>query len=86
MTPGLDVFVQEVMAAITTDPCDRSKVSPLNSSFDLAATYSCLIPNPLKPTSLVKHFDQSDLSYLMVTKSCGLFGPATLGSTEDKSS
>ena len=29
MTSGFDVFVQEVIAAITTDPCYRSYVFPL---------------------------------------------------------
>ena len=28
MTAGLDVFVQDVIAAMTTEPCSSSKVSP----------------------------------------------------------
>lgn len=86
MTPGFDVFVHEVIAAMTTDPWVKLNVYPLNYNFDVFLTSYGLIPNPLNPGSLVKHLFQSALSYFNGTKSWGLFGPATLGYTVDKSS
>lgn len=86
ITPGLEVLVQEVMAAITTDPCFNSNDYPLYSNLTVLATYSGLIPKPLKPFSAVKHLVKSAFSYLRGTKSWGLFGPATLGSTVERSS
>ena len=37
ITDGLDVFVQEVIAAITTEPCATSKFSPLSETLPVLA-------------------------------------------------
>jgi len=63
MTPGLDVFVHDVMAAMTTDPCFNSKFCPLNSNLTVDSTSYGFMPNPLNPGSAVKLLVQSDLSY-----------------------
>ena len=42
-------------------------------------------PNPLKPTGAVRQLFQSYFSLWTATKSCGLLGPATEGTTVDKS-
>ena len=50
ITPGLEVFVHEVMAAITTEPCLSSNYLPLYSNFETVETSSYFKPNPLNPT------------------------------------
>ena len=37
MTEGFEVFVQEVIAAITTEPCATSKFSPLSETLPVLA-------------------------------------------------
>ena len=59
MTPGFDVFVHEVIAAITTDPCFSVYSDPLYINLDSEAFYSSEIPNPLKPEGEVKQEFQS---------------------------
>lgn len=49
ITLGLLVFVHEVMAAMTTDPCFNVYFWPLNSNSALAFSLSLLMLNPLKP-------------------------------------
>jgi hypothetical protein len=48
------VLVQEVIAAITTDPYESSYSSPLNVNLEVVASLSCEILYPLKPTGAVK--------------------------------
>src|SRR6059036_3303068 len=68
ITDGLDVFVQLVMAAMTTEPWSSSlregSVAPICS------------PNTSENDSHTRG---------SATRSCGRFGPATLGSTDERS-
>lgn len=50
MTPGLEVLVQEVIEAITTEPWVSSHYSPLNWNLTESVVLLGLKPNPLKPT------------------------------------
>ena len=59
ITPGFDVFVHEVMAAITTDPWFISHSAPLKLNLAVSPKLLGLSPNPLKPTALVKDEFQS---------------------------
>ena len=59
ITPGFDVFVQDVIAAITTDPCFMTCYYSLNVNLDSTYFYYYLIPNPLNPTGFVRHAFQS---------------------------
>ena len=54
ITDGFDVFVQDVIAAITTEPCRRVNVAPSNSKDALAFKFCSSIPNPLNPTYYLK--------------------------------
>jgi hypothetical protein len=85
MTDGLDVLVHEVIAAIVTAPCvmlafDLSLMSALAFSF---------LPAKPKPRSsglfLSERWNSLCMS-LSVTRSCGRFGPARLGTIVDMSS
>ena len=62
MTPGFDVLVQEVIAAITTDPCLSLYYDPSNINLDSDSFSSSEIPKPLKPEGEVKQEFQSFLS------------------------
>jgi hypothetical protein len=79
ITSGLDVFVQDVIAAITTDPF-LSSFSPSDNLIVYLA-FSGVKPNPLKPTFAVSEVFQSSLSLDKGTRSCGLLGPDIAGST-----
>src|SRR5208337_373966 len=74
ISEGLEVFVQLVMAAITTAPLESSKPSPLF----FTGTFVAGVPS----TTLVK----DAFAFLSATRSCGRFGPATVGSTLLRSS
>lgn len=50
MASGLEVLVQEVMAARTTEPCLRACSYPLNLNFRSIPTLSAVTPKPLNPT------------------------------------
>src|SRR5579883_3211299 len=78
MTLGLDVLVQEVIAAITTSPCPRSCERPSTGS---------RLPSSLPlPNSLSSDEAKPCLVSLSAMRSCGRFGPASDGSTCDSSS
>lgn len=85
MTPGFEVFVQEVIAAITTDPLLIVYSYPLYLNVVEAFNFSYVNPNPLKPTGFVKQEFQSYFILCNVTLSCGLFGPETHPTTVAKS-
>lgn len=58
ITDGFDVFVDEAMAAMTTEPCFSEYVFPSsNVNFPLVSTASADSPKPLKPT--YKHESKS---------------------------
>jgi hypothetical protein len=65
---GFDVFVHEVIAAKTTDPCLRVYYFPLNVNFCYIETFYGATPNPLNPTlfgtQLVKSFFISEIGTL----------------------
>ena len=73
MSEGFEVFVQLVMAAMTTAPLERSNESPL------FRTATCFADVP--STTFVKE----DFACRSATRSCGRLGPATVGSTVPKS-
>src|SRR5580704_16028754 len=79
MTDGLLVFVQLVMAAITTAPSVIVAESPLN--FTETGEVGALLPNA-DPRS----FRHCDFMSLSSTRSCGRLGPAIDASTVDRSS
>jgi len=54
ITLGFEVFVHEVMAAITTEPWLRVCSSPLKVKVEEEASLLSSIPKPLKPTGLVR--------------------------------
>lgn len=53
------MFVHEVIAAITTEPCLSSYSSPLKVNLDTAGILSAAISKPLKPTLLVRQLLKS---------------------------
>jgi hypothetical protein len=67
ITPGFDVFVQEVMDAITTDPCLSSYYSPRYLKAEVVFTSYYFNPKPLNPTACVKLLFQSDLRLFNAT-------------------
>ena len=83
MTLGLDVFVQLVMAAMTTEPCVSSTSLPSSVAFAFASIAlglgdraSIFSSEPWKP----------DFDSVSFTRSCGRIGPARLGTTVARSS
>src|SRR4051812_11921266 len=120
ITNGLDVLVQDVIAATTTAPWSTSSSSPssVNRAGLLArppdcfagapAGWSCApswltaggslagndsfepsfaeFPFPLSLTYAVSALRKLSLALLSATRSCGRFGPASDGSTVDRSS
>jgi hypothetical protein len=56
---GLDVFVQEVMAANTTDPCFNVSYFPLKINFCSIFTFYAGTPNPLNPTLFGTQLEKS---------------------------
>src|SRR5262249_7029695 len=78
ITDGLDVLVQDVMAAITTSPWPRSWLrsstgTRLPASADLPNSWFIATANPA-------------FTSLSATRSWGRFGPASDGSTDPSSS
>jgi hypothetical protein len=81
---GLEVLVQEVMAASTTEPCRRLIFLLLMVKFLLALIFYVGIPKPLKPCGLVIHFLKSVGTLRKRMLSWGRLGPAILGYTEER--
>src|SRR5688572_11508595 len=78
ITLGLEVLVQEVMAAITTSPWPRSCLRPgTGTRFDVSPAFL---------NSSLMAAAKPDFTSLSSTRSCGRFGPASDGSTEPRSS
>src|SRR6185369_15838413 len=81
ITLGFEVFVQLVIAAITTDPCSS-----------VVVTASATAAPPLPPAGFLRPFCRSGnaapndpLAFVRATRSCGRRGPARLGSIEERS-
>lgn len=85
ITPGLEVFVQEVIAANTTEPFLMLWSAPTLLIETTCLAFSGVSPNPLKPTLAVRELVQSSLSFDRGTLSCGLLGPEIAGSTSSNS-
>ncbi len=83
---GLEVFVQDVMAAKTTEPFLSVCYSPFTLNLVSAFNLFSGIPKPLKPTLFGKHFKKSSFTSFSGTRSWGLLGPEIHGSTVVKSS
>src|SRR5882672_9481532 len=95
ITLGFDVFVQLVIAAMTTAPCSRAVVTAGSATAvdaPLAVADTCDEPPASAP-----FFDEDAiielspawnplLACLSDTRSCGRFGPARQGSTVPRSS
>lgn len=75
------MFVQEVIADTTMDPFLNSQSYPSNLNLWVFPTLSYSNPNPLNPAGLVKISLNSFFYSLIVTLSCGLFGPEIQGTT-----
>ena len=75
MTAGFEVFVQLVIAAITTAPSSRS-------NFCAPAVTGAFVPLPAAFSSSVT----LPPAAFSAMRSCGRFGPAMLGSTAPMSS
>src|SRR5258708_2034809 len=90
MTEGLDVLVQLVIAATTTEPCSSSKVlfwwETLILTF--AETATAVPPEPWAFfwSKAGRSRCQRTLASFRGTRSCGRLGPASEGSTVDRSS
>ena len=84
ITPGFEVFVQEVIAAITTDPWAR--LAPPFPARAVRANWTGSSPNPRSATGAVSERRNDDFIPESATRSCGRFGPARLGSTAARSS
>lgn len=67
ITPGFEVLVQDVIAAITTEPCFNSNYYPLNVNFEVSSKLFGSNPNPLNPTGLVNEVFQSFFSSFKAT-------------------
>src|SRR5215468_7747396 len=78
ITLGFDVLVHEVIAAITTSPCPRS--------WPRLSIGTRLLISPPLPNSLSIEDVKPCLTSLRAMRSCGRFGPASDGSTEESSS
>lgn len=81
MDSGLEVLVQDVMAAMTMEPCLSSNSWPFFVNFLVVASLFSATPKPLKPTALGRHLVKSFLTSLRTILSCGLLGPEIQGST-----
>jgi len=82
---GFDVFVQDVIAARTIEPCLKICSYSLNLNLRYMSILSAATPKPLNPTlfgtQLIKSFLTSERGIL----SWGLLGPEIHGSTVFKS-
>ncbi len=81
ITSGLDVFVQDVIAAITTSPSPRSKVCP---SLITVAVTPGIDPSGRRPPSRSRCHWTFIASSSM--RSCGRVGPASDGTMVPRSS
>ena len=79
ITLGLLVFVQLVMAAMTTAPSCSSKSAPLYAT-------CCAVPMPVAACCAATASAYFALLSVSGTRSCGRFGPARLGTTVLRSS
>ena len=79
ITSGFEVFVQLVIAAITTEPFESSYESPLEAT----ATGAEVAPASISSAMVARAEDCASLSEM---RSCGRFGPARLGSMVPRSS
>ena len=96
MTAGLEVFVQLVMAAITTDPlrsCWVGRAMTAAAGARLPATSAAPPSKSKRATSSLAGFSSTAKAEVKLcqtagsgTRSWGRFGPATLGSTLLRSS
>eukprot|EP00732_Lithocolla_globosa_P001974 Lithocolla_globosa_v1_NODE_1144_length_2839_cov_59.750449.p5 type:complete len:130 gc:universal NODE_1144_length_2839_cov_59.750449:1402-1791(+) len=84
-TSGLEVFVQEVMAEMTTEPWLMVYSLPSYSNLASDLSLSSAIPKPLKPIFSVKHLLKSSFIADRGTWSWGRLGPDRQGLTEDRS-
>lgn len=85
ITSGFDVLVHDVIAAITTEPWERSYVYPLKLIFTFFPVAVSGNPYPLNPTLAESPVLNSYFNYDIGTLSWGLFGPESDGSIVDKS-
>src|SRR5262249_51172495 len=87
MTDGLDVFVQLVIAAMTTAPCWAGRV-PLGTGVTGASCCNGTFAGPAFFLSCrVGSAVEKDVgTHLSGTRSCGRLGPASDGSTVPRSS
>ena len=82
-TDGFEVFVQLVMAAMTTEPCFRSCDDPVALAAGAAGA-----PSASFFFGLISEGSAASNDFLALnnpTRSCGRLGPATLGSTLPRS-
>ena len=79
MESGLEVLVQEVMAAKTTEPCCNVCSSSLSLNLCFMFTLSAATPKPLKPTLLGTQSVKSLFTSERAILSCGLLGPEMQG-------
>src|ERR1051326_2754967 len=80
MTDGFEVFVQLVIAAITTAPCARSYCVPLLETVTgLLPAFACL------SSKLASDCRNTVFDGPSVTRSCGRRRPARLGSPVERS-
>ncbi len=94
MTSGLEVLVQLVMAAMTTEPWVMVDVLPSPSGQDAAVWVTVAVsvvraastPRPLGPTGAVRAFSNAGFMSERSTRSCGRLGPAREGTTVARSS
>src|SRR5215813_12583145 len=78
ITLGFDVFVQLVIAAMTTEPCSTAACGGAATAVPPAATPPDIVPRAtIMPGSACAN---PCLAPLSGTRSCGRFGPARLGS------
>src|SRR5262245_40709821 len=86
MTEGLLVLVQLVMAAITTAPWVISLDRPLFLTVAFLVSAAASRPKPRSVTGALSALCHVSFIAASGTRSCGRFGPASDGSTVDKSS
>src|SRR3990170_1097785 len=90
ITTGFDVFVHDVIAAITTDPSVSGARAP-SILMLIALGFTATATPPADPPAPPAILSSNAVWKLLpicpsATRSCGRRGPATLGSRLDKSS
>ena len=79
ITEGFEVFVQEVIAAITTEAwLSERPVAPTGAE---AARSAAALPKPFLSFGAVKSVLKDSLIFGRSMRSCGRFGPETQGTT-----